>query len=97
MFWPDDLNPANNLGQENVDVGKLNSPMAVFKFPLRNDAPIRRRLRLEVDAYPPPAPPPCPPRPEDHGQGGRSAERRSGAAVWRPIGARPTRCLRGGR
>ncbi len=61
LFWPDDLNPANNLGQENVDVGKLNSPKAVFTFPLRNDAALRRRFRLEVDVYPSPRAPPCPP------------------------------------
>jgi|GEM_PF-761390 len=79
LFWPDDLNPFNNLGQENVNVGKLNSPKAEFKFPLRNDAPIRRRFRLEVDAYPPPAPPPCPQRPRDPRQ--ESAVR--GAEVWR--------------
>jgi hypothetical protein len=59
LFWLDDAEPANNLGQENVDVKKLASP-AVFGFPLRNDAPGRRHFRLEVDAYPPPVPPPCP-------------------------------------
>jgi hypothetical protein len=58
LFWLDDAEPANNLGQENVDVKKLASP-AVFGFPLRNDAPGRRHFRLEVDAYPPPVPPPC--------------------------------------
>lgn len=63
LFWPDDANAFNNLGQENVSVAKLNSPKAEFKFPLRNDAAVRRRFRLEVDAYPPPAPLPCPPSP----------------------------------
>ena len=55
---PADAEPANNLGQENVDVKKLASP-AVFSFPLRNDAPGRRHFRLEADAYPPPVPPAC--------------------------------------
>jgi hypothetical protein len=59
LFWPDDAEPANNLGQENVDVKKLASP-ATFQFALRNDAPATRRFRLEVDSYPPPTPPACP-------------------------------------
>ncbi len=59
LFWGDDAEPDNNLGQENVTVGKLSSP-ATFKFPLRNDALITRRFRLEVDTYPPPVAPPCP-------------------------------------
>ena len=73
LFWPDDLNSANNLGQENVDVGKLNSPKAEFKFPLRNDAALARRFRLEVDVYPPPAALPCPPNDDDPARG---------AAAW---------------
>ena len=79
LFWPDDLNPANNLGQENVDVGKLNSPKAEFRFPLRNDAATRRRFRLEVDAYPQPVPPPCPRRPEGRAEDGAI----HGAQRWR--------------
>jgi hypothetical protein len=59
LVWPDDAEPGNNLGQENVDVKKLASP-ATFRFPLRNDAPTTRRFRLEVDTYPPPVPPACP-------------------------------------
>src|SRR5262249_359185 len=51
LVWPDDANPANNLGQENVNVKKLNSPNATFAFPLRNDAPFARTVRLEADAY----------------------------------------------
>ena len=71
LFWPDDAEPANNLGQENVDVKKLASP-ATFRFPLRNDAPTTRRFRLEVDTYPPPVAPPCPelPVPDRAGSGG---------------------------
>ena len=71
LFWLDDAEPANNLGQENVDVKKLASP-AVFGFPLRNDAPGRRHFRLEVDAYPPPVPPACPePAPDATGRPAR--------------------------
>lgn len=59
LFWGDDAEPANNLGQENIDVGKLASP-ATFRFPLRNEAPAKRRFHFEVDTYPPPVAPPCP-------------------------------------
>ena len=59
LFWADDIEPGNNIGQENVDVKKLTSP-ATFQFALRNDAPVTRRFRLEIDAYTPPALPPCP-------------------------------------
>ena len=38
LVWPDDANPDNNLGQENVNVQKLNSPNATFEFALRNDS-----------------------------------------------------------
>jgi hypothetical protein len=51
LMWPDDANPANNLGQENVDVKALNSPNATFQFAVRNDAPLFRTLRLEADSY----------------------------------------------
>jgi len=60
LFWPDDAEPGNNIGQENVDVKKTASP-ATFTFPVRNDSPQRRLFRLEVDAYPPPTVPTCPP------------------------------------
>jgi hypothetical protein len=49
--WPDDANPANNLGQENTNVKPLNSPRAVFTFPVRNDAELAQTLRLELDTY----------------------------------------------
>lgn len=67
LYWPDDLVPANNLGQENVTVGKLNSPKAEFKFLLRNDAALRRRFKLEVDTYPQPQSQPCPAQPDGQG------------------------------
>lgn len=66
LIWPDDSQPLNNLGQENTDVKKLNSPKATFQFPLRNDAAVTRTFHLEVDTYPPPIPPACP----DVGRGG---------------------------
>jgi hypothetical protein len=51
LIWPDDVNPANNLGQHNTDVRPLNSPNADFAFPLRNDADFARDFELEIDAY----------------------------------------------
>jgi hypothetical protein len=51
LIWSDDANPFNNLGQENLNVGALNSPRAQFRFPVRNGADERRVLRLEADAY----------------------------------------------
>jgi hypothetical protein len=63
LLWPDDANPANNLGQENINVKKLNSPNATFEFMLRNDSAFRRRLVLRADAYALPSRTPCPDRP----------------------------------
>lgn len=51
LVWPDDANPNNNLGQENVSVKKLNSPNATFEFTVRNDSTFRRRLTLRADSY----------------------------------------------
>lgn len=51
LNWIDDANPLNNLGQENVDVRKLNSPNATFTFPVRNTSARRRTLTLRVDSY----------------------------------------------
>jgi hypothetical protein len=50
LVWPDDANPRNNLGQENTNVGKAASP-AVFKFPVRNEDTIRKRIQMAADAY----------------------------------------------
>ena len=58
LEWPDDANPANNIGQENTNVGKLQSP-AEFAFRLRNAASVRRRFILQVDDYWLPKLPPC--------------------------------------
>ncbi len=59
LIWEDDANPANNLGQENVDVKPLNSPHASFQFPVRNDVEWLQSIHLEVDAYQLPASLPC--------------------------------------
>ena len=71
--WPDDVDPGNNMGQENTDVKALNSPEAHFEFPVRNDATRTRLLVLEPDVYEIPALRPCGERPQDpkqvHGRG----------------------------
>jgi len=63
LDWPDDANPDNNLGQENLNVKKLNSPNATFEFTLRNDSDFRRHFVLRADSYELPARTPCPDRP----------------------------------
>ncbi|HZI47978.1 MAG TPA: hypothetical protein VFD75_09270 [Pyrinomonadaceae bacterium] len=63
LLWPDDANPDNNLGQENLNVKKLNSPNATFEFVLRNDSAVRRTFVLRTDAYQLPGRTPCPDRP----------------------------------
>jgi hypothetical protein len=59
LVWAEDAEPANNLGQENTNVKKLNSPRATFSFPVRNEARNRRVLRLEADFYQIATRPPC--------------------------------------
>lgn len=54
----DDLNFANNLGQENVNVAKPKSP-AEFTFLLRNEKRRDEQFRFEVDTYRLPELPPC--------------------------------------
>jgi hypothetical protein len=51
LIWSDDANPHNNLGQENLEVGALNSPRAQFRVPVHNGAKERRLFRFEMDAY----------------------------------------------
>jgi hypothetical protein len=51
LLWDDDANPANNLGQSNTDVKPLNSPHAVFTFPVRNGRAERALVMLTVDSY----------------------------------------------
>lgn len=50
----DDLNPANNLGQENTNVVAAHSP-AVFNFKLANKSRRALRYHFDVDAYEIPA------------------------------------------
>jgi hypothetical protein len=50
LQWPDDANPDNNVGQENTNVKKLQSP-AVFTFPVANQAGIARQFELKPDTY----------------------------------------------
>ncbi len=57
--WPDDLNPSNNLGQENTQVVQAASP-ASFSFQLRNGHRVRRQFRFETDTFQILPPPPCP-------------------------------------
>jgi hypothetical protein len=59
LLWDDDLQPANNLGQHNVDVKALNSTHATFTFPVRNDRPERREITIELDGYAIPPLDPC--------------------------------------
>jgi hypothetical protein len=63
----DDVNYANNLGQENTDVATAHSP-AEFTFQLRNQGRREETFRFEVDAYAVPEQPPCtePHRPRSH-------------------------------
>lgn len=63
LNWADDANPKNNLGQENTTVGIASSP-AVFRFPVVNEATVRRVLRLVADAYEIPSPIDCRKRPK---------------------------------
>jgi hypothetical protein len=96
LQWNDDANPENNLGQENVNVGVAASP-AVFEFPVRNNAFVRRRFVMEADAYTFPKPPPCDelardlgpirPRDPDRRQPTRRAE---SEARWRYVRQRQT-------
>ena len=58
-IWPDDADPANNLGQENTNVKALNSPRAAFTFPVRNDGRHDRALAFVLDAYAVGDPRPC--------------------------------------
>lgn len=57
--WIDDANPANNMGQNNVDVAHPQSP-ALFRFRVHNAAAEAARFTFEVDTYTIPLPPTCP-------------------------------------
>lgn len=58
LDWFDDLNPANNLGQENTNVGVAQSP-AKFTFRLRNQREERQPFRFVTDTYTLPRRNPC--------------------------------------
>jgi hypothetical protein len=50
LEWNDDINPENNLGQENTNVIEATSP-AIFDFQVRNSEVEGHRYHLETDAY----------------------------------------------
>jgi hypothetical protein len=65
--WVDDANPANNVGQNNVNVVAATSP-AIFTFRIRNAEQKPRNYRMEADTYTLPAPDECaarPPKPSE--------------------------------
>ncbi len=63
LSWIDDANPANNVGQNNVNVVAPQSP-AVFQFRLRNATGRQAAFRFDIDAYELPAMPVCESRPK---------------------------------
>jgi hypothetical protein len=75
LIWADDANPKNNIGQENTNVGIAASP-AVFKFPVRNEDTIRKRIRMTADAYAIPPRMPCKERPSNKQSDRRHPERK---------------------
>jgi hypothetical protein len=83
LSWIDDANPLNNLGQENVDVKKLNSPNATFTFPVRNTSARRRTLVLRADSYAIPAKTRCP-EPQAHGRRDSAGDARDPYGNHRP-------------
>ena len=82
LDWPDDANPKNNLGQENLNVGESHSP-ADFVFPVRNDDTIAKRIVLNADAYVIPDLPNCDdrPKPAPVGKGTERPTGRVGAFI----------------
>jgi hypothetical protein len=58
LGWIDDANPANNVGQNNLNVVAPQSP-AAFKFRLRNATGKEASYRFETDTYEIPTPPEC--------------------------------------
>lgn len=50
FFWPDDLNPFNNLGQQNTQVVPAMSP-GVFSFALRNADDTRKAYTFAADTF----------------------------------------------
>ena len=62
LDWLDDVNPNNNLGQDNTVVGVAHSP-ANFQFRLRNAEREHKRFRFEADTYALPDLPLCDDKP----------------------------------
>jgi hypothetical protein len=50
LKWTDDLNPSNNMGQNNVDVVSTQSP-ATLKFDLRNQTGTQATYTFQIDTY----------------------------------------------
>ena len=68
LGWIDDANPANNVGQNNINVVAPQSP-ADFRFRLRNATGKPAEYTFEADTYAVGKPPACPDRisPRDRG------------------------------
>jgi hypothetical protein len=56
--WGDDVNPYNNLGQENLQIGLSHSPVS-FQFALANLKRSPQTFRFEMDSYTIPPLPGC--------------------------------------
>jgi hypothetical protein len=77
LSWVDDLNPDNNVGQNNVNVVTPQSP-AVFRFAVKNDTGTPQRYRFSADAYTMPQPKDCAPK---------GTLRKDNATKWKEIQA----------
>jgi hypothetical protein len=77
LKWADDLNPANNMGQNNVNVVAAHSP-ATFDFQLRNNTGRQEKYTFRVDTYTLPVLSGCPEK---------IVNRRSNAEKWKEIQA----------
>lgn len=75
LKWADDVNPHNNLGQNNVNVVSPQSP-ATFSFQLRNNTQKSELYRLRTDTYTLPPLKDCP---------DKTAKPRDNDAQWREI------------
>lgn len=86
LEWFDDLNPANNLGQENTNVGMAQSP-AKFTFALGNQQRERQTFRFEADAFAITAPGTCDIEDIRRRQENRDQDRREREARNAPVTA----------
>jgi hypothetical protein len=76
LKWADDVNPNNNLGQNNLNVVAAQSP-ATFTFEVRNDTDKNRVYTFPVDTYTLSDPKDCP----------EKIQRRDNATRWKEIQA----------